>query len=134
MEDEELKSRMASLYGEDVVEAVAENMLKRIEDEYGEIPFIISYLSQKPELLVSRAMKNMQAKKYMKSLSQKVVELMSVSAAVALGCEYCTDLHVRAAIRAGATENEVLSAILVASQIAESSRLSIGLRKLDRNR
>ncbi|WXG44869.1 MAG: carboxymuconolactone decarboxylase family protein [Promethearchaeati archaeon SRVP18_Atabeyarchaeia-1] len=134
MEDEALKERIASLYGEDVVEDVAENMMKRVEQEYGEIPFIVNFLRRKPELLVSRAIKNMQAKKYMKTIPQKVAELMSVSAAVALGCEYCTDLHIRAALRSGASEDEVFSAIVIASQIAESSRLALGLRKLERNR
>ena len=134
MEDEELKSRLASLLGEDVVEDVAENMMKRTEEEYGEIPFIVNFLRQKPEILVSRAIKNMQTKKYMKGIQPKMVEMMSVAAAVALGCEYCTDLHVRAALHAGATEDEVFSAIMVASQIAEASRLALGLRKLERNR
>jgi AhpD family alkylhydroperoxidase len=134
MEDEELKSRLASLLGEDVVEGVAENIMKRIEEEYGEIPFIVNFLRQKPEILVSRAIKNMQTKKYMKGIQPKMVEMMSIAAAVALGCEYCTDLHVRAALHAGATEDEVFSAIMVASQIAEASRLALGLRKLERNR
>lgn len=134
MEDEELKSRLAKILGEDIVEDVAENILKRVEEEYGEIPFIVNFLRQKPEILVSRAIKTMQTKKYMKGVPPKVVEMMSVAAAVALGCEYCTDLHVRAALHAGATEDEVFSAIMVASQIAEASRLALGLRKLEKNR
>jgi AhpD family alkylhydroperoxidase len=134
MEDEELKSRIAQILGEDVVEDVAENIMKRVEEEYGEIPFIVNFLRQKPEILVSRAIKTMQTKKYMKGVPLKVVEMMSIAAAVALGCEYCTDLHVRAALHAGATEDEVFSAIMVASQIAEASRLALGLRKLEKNR
>jgi AhpD family alkylhydroperoxidase len=134
MKDEELKSRLASILGEEVVEDVAENMMKRAEEEYGEIPFIMNFLRQKPEILVSRSIKNMETKKYMKGIQPKVVEMMSVAAAVALGCEYCTDLHVRAALHAGATEDEVFSAIMVAGQIAESSRLALGLRKLERTR
>jgi AhpD family alkylhydroperoxidase len=134
MKDDELNDRIASLLGENVVEDVAENMINRIEEEYGEIPFIVNFLRQKPEVLVSRALKNMQIKKYMKGISPKVIEMMSVAAAVALGCEYCTDLHVRAALHAGATENEVFSAIMVASQIAEASRLALGFRELEKNR
>jgi AhpD family alkylhydroperoxidase len=76
----------------------------------------------------------MQAKKYMKDIQPKIVEMMSVAAAVALGCEYCTEMHVRAALHAGATEDEVFGAIMVASEIAEASRLALGLRKLERNR
>jgi AhpD family alkylhydroperoxidase len=134
MEDDEVKSRVASLFGEDVVEDVAENLMKRVEDEYGEIPYIVNYLRRKPELMVSRAIENMQVKKYMNGISSKVIELMSVAAAVALGCEYCTDLHVRAATHAGATEDEVFSAVMVASQIAGASRLALGFRELEKNR
>jgi AhpD family alkylhydroperoxidase len=134
MQDEELKTRLSSLFGEDVVEEVAENLMRRVEEEYGEIPFIVNFLRRKPEVLASRAIKTMQTNKYMKTIPKKFVELMSISAAVALGCEYCTDLHVRSALRAGASEDEVFSAIMVASQIAESSRLAIGFRKLERNR
>jgi AhpD family alkylhydroperoxidase len=134
MNDDELKARIASLLGEHVVEDVAEIILKQVEEEYGEIPFIVNFLRQKPEILVSRALANAQIKKYMKGISQKVVEMMSVAAAVALGCEYCTDLHVRAALHAGATEDEVFSAVMVASQIAESSKLALGLRKLEKSR
>jgi AhpD family alkylhydroperoxidase len=134
MNDDELKARIASLLGEHVVEDVAEIILKQVEEEYGEIPFIVNFLRQKPEILVSRALANAQIKKYMKGISQKVVEMMSVAAAVALGCEYCTDLHVRAALHAGATEDEVFSAVMVASLIAESSKLALGLRKLEKSR
>jgi AhpD family alkylhydroperoxidase len=134
MEDGELKSRIASLLGEDVVEDVAENMVRRVEEEYGEVPFVVNFLRRKPEILVSRALTSMQIKGCVKGISNKVVEMISIAAAVASGSEYCTDLHIRAALRAGATEDEVFGALLVASQIAESSRLAIGLRGLEKSR
>jgi AhpD family alkylhydroperoxidase len=56
--------------------------------------------------------------------------LLAVSAAAALMCEPCLDVHIKQALKAGNSEDEVLSAILIAGTIAESSVQAYGFRSL----
>lgn len=48
------------------------------------------------------------------ALSTKVKELISVALGVAARCQYCIAIHVKNAIEAGATKQEILEAAFVA--------------------
>lgn len=48
------------------------------------------------------------------ALSRKHKELIAIAASIIKGCERCISYHVRAAIVAGATDDEIMEASLVA--------------------
>lgn len=49
------------------------------------------------------------------ALSHKLKEIMAVAAAATTGCDFCLDLHSKGAKRAGATQEEVAEALMIAT-------------------
>ncbi|MHA1710705.1 MAG: carboxymuconolactone decarboxylase family protein [Candidatus Freyarchaeota archaeon] len=109
------------------------DIIGEMRESYGRVPFIADSIAKhKPELLVLDALSTLLTLRKPTVLSPKVAELVAVSAAVALGCEHCTDFHIEAALREGASIEEVFDTILIAGLISRSARLAVGLRVLER--
>lgn len=64
------------------------------------------------------------------ALDEKTVELVALSAAVALQCEYCIDTHSQKAKAHGATAAEIAGAIQVAAAVRAGSAMSYGVEAL----
>jgi AhpD family alkylhydroperoxidase len=62
------------------------------------------------------------------TLTPKYVELISIAVSSALRCNHCTDYHVQAAIRKGASKDEILEAILIAGLTSQSTVLADAYR------
>lgn len=58
------------------------------------------------------------------ALSTKMKELVAVGISAAVNCESCIQWHTEAAIKAGATEDEVLEALEVAMEIGGGRALA----------
>lgn len=52
-----------------------------------------------------------------RTIPKKYRELMAVTAGITIQCPYCIDAHTKAALKAGATEEEVAEAIWVSSAV-----------------
>lgn len=63
-----------------------------------------------------------------KSLEPKTAELLAVSAAAASGADKCLKVHMNAAARAGASEDEILDALFIAALIGQTKVLASSLR------
>ena len=50
-------------------------------------------------------------------ISAKVKRLIAIASAVAVGCDYCVDHHVKLAYEEGISRDEIAEAILVASLV-----------------
>ena len=57
-------------------------------------------------------------------LDRKTKELIRVSVASTLRCPHCTEHHLRDALAAGATKEEIAEAILLSSQQAAGTQLN----------
>jgi AhpD family alkylhydroperoxidase len=111
-------------------EATAAEWLEIIGVEYGRIPLIFQRMSERPEVLISHLLyKGTVAET--SPLDPKYVELISMAVGAALKCPHCTGYHMQAAIRMGATREEVLEVILLAGMIANSSVLANAYRIVD---
>ena len=102
-----------------------------LEKLYGEIPFIYQKLPKEckgPFFIKNDALFRSPKSK----LSPKEKELITLSAATALKCTHCLEVHVRAALELGISLEEIKETILLSSAIAESSSLAIALRSLDK--
>jgi AhpD family alkylhydroperoxidase len=64
-------------------------------------------------------------------LGPKVRELISLAVAVALRCDGCITIHTEAALRQGATEEEIAEALGVAVAINAGAALVYSTRVLD---
>ena len=65
-------------------------------------------------------------------LDPEYVELISMAVGAALKCPYCTSYHMQAAIKMGATREEILEVILLSGMIANSSVLANAYRVVER--
>jgi len=111
-------------------EATAEEWMKVIEIEYGRVPLIFKRMSERPEVLISHLLyKGTVAET--SPLAPKYVELISMAVGAALKCAHCTGYHMQAAIKMGATREEILEVILLSGMISNSSVLANAYRIFD---
>ncbi len=112
-------------------EEAAEELLKEVEKAYGEIPYILNFMKQSPELLVAKILYDDEIIREFKRLDAKTIELISIGVSAALRCEHCLKLHIRVAQRLGATKEEIFDAILIAGSLSNAAVLAEGTRAMD---
>ena len=126
---QKFEEKLASIV-EQGATATAEEWMKAIEVEYGKVPLIFRRMSERPEVLVSHLLyKGTVAET--SPLDPKYVELISMAVGAALKCPHCTGYHMLAAIRMGASREEILEVILLAGMISNSSVLANAYRIVD---
>lgn len=107
-----------------------EKTLKKIEDFYGEVPFILKEISKDEKDFITSVQKLFHLMGSNKIFSQKETELFAIAGAVGNDSNHCLTFHLRQALKFGATEEEIFQVILIAALMSESSALAMGLRKL----
>jgi AhpD family alkylhydroperoxidase len=111
-------------------DVTADEWMRVIEEDYGRIPLIFQRMGERPEVLISHLLyKGTVAQT--SPLDPKYVELISMAVGAALKCPHCTGYHMQAAVRMGATREEVLEVILIAGMISNSSVLANAYRIFD---
>ncbi|HVP95671.1 carboxymuconolactone decarboxylase family protein [Methanoregula sp.] len=128
-QEDEFEDRLRKIV-EQGADATAEEWLKIIEREYGKIPLIFQRMAERPEVLISHLLYKGSVAET-SSLDPKYVELISMAVGAALKCQYCTSYHMQAAIRMGATREEILEVILLSGMISNSSVLANAYRVID---
>ena len=126
---EEFEDRLAQIVarGADVT---ADAWMKEIEVEYGRVPLIFKRMGERPEVLISHLLyKGTVAQT--SPLDPKYVELISLAVGAALKCPHCTGYHMQAALKMGASREEILEVILLAGMISNSSVLANSYRIFD---
>ena len=111
-------------------EKTAKEWMQDIEQDYGKVPLIFKRMGERPEVLISHLLyKGTVAQT--SPLDPKYVELISMAVGAALKCPHCTGYHMQAAIKMGATREEVLEVILLSGMISNSSVLANAYRIFD---
>jgi len=105
----------------------AQTWMDAILEDNGRVPLIFERMAERPEVLVSHLLYKTAVLKT-STLTPKYVELISIAVSSALRCNHCTDYHVQAAIRKGATKDEILEAILIAGLTSQSTVLADAYR------
>lgn len=126
---EEFEERLSQIVarGADVT---AETWMREIEVEYGRVPLIFKRMGERPEVLISHLLyKGTVAQT--SPLDPKYVELISLAVGAALKCPHCTGYHMQAALKMGASREEILEVILLAGMISNSSVLANSYRIFD---
>lgn len=113
--------------GERGSDAIAEELLSEIREEYGRVPLIFERMAERPEILISHLLYK-GAVVETSRLEPKVIELISLAVGAALKCSHCVDYHMQAAKAKGATRAEILEAILIAGLLANSAVLADAYR------
>lgn len=111
-------------------EQTADEWMKDIELEYGKVPLIYKRMGERPEVLISHLLyKGTVAQT--SPLDPKYVEMICMAVGAALKCPHCTGYHMQAALKMGATREEVLEVILLSGMISNSSVLANAYRIID---
>ena len=105
----------------------AQTWMDAILEDNGRVPLIFERMAERPEVLISHLLYKTAVLKT-STLEPKYVELISLAVSSALRCNHCTDYHVQAAIRKGATKDEILEAILIAGLTSQSTVLADAYR------
>ena len=117
-----------------IVEAGADEScaewMKAIEEEYGKVPLIFQRMAERPEVLVSHLLYKDAVTKT-SALAPKQIELICLAVGAALKCVHCTGYHMQAALKMGATREEILETVLLAGMISNSSVLANAYRVID---
>ncbi|MCX6686343.1 MAG: carboxymuconolactone decarboxylase family protein [Methanoregula sp.] len=125
----EFEERLAQIVAQGA-DITAQQWMKVIEEDYGKVPLIFKRMGERPEVLISHLLyKGTVAQT--SPLDPKYVELISMAVGAALKCPHCTGYHMVAAVKMGATREEILEIILIAGMIANSSVLANAYRIFD---
>lgn len=112
-------------------EEAVEDILEEVEKRYGEVPYIINFMKDMPELFISRMIYENNVMREFKRMDPKTVELICIAVASALRCEHCMKTHVRVAKRLGVSKEEIFDSVLIASTISTAAVLAEGTRSVD---
>ena len=108
-------------------DAIARELLREIENEYGRVPLIFERMAERPEILISHLLYKSAVVETTR-LDPKTIELISLAVGAALKCTHCVEYHMQAAKAKGATRDEILEAILIAGMLANSAVLADAYR------
>lgn len=107
----------------------ASAILKLIRERRGEPGYGIQKLvERRPDFAVAQGLQTLMRGR---ALEPRVAELVAVASAAALQCEWSIRAHVEAAKEAGANEDEIFEALLIAGSIAQSSTQAVAFREFD---
>ncbi len=112
-------------------ETASKDWLEGIKEEYGNVPLIYQKMSKKPEVLLSHLMFK-DAITETTSIDPKMIELISIAVGAALNCNHCVEYHMGAALKKGATKDEILEVVLIAGSIAQAAVLADAYRIIDK--
>ncbi|EHQ35618.1 carboxymuconolactone decarboxylase family protein [Methanoplanus limicola] len=124
MNDQSKKAIEEFLTGKDEISA---EILEESKELFGKVPFILEILKERPESFVFNALGDFETIRP-KSLDAATAELISVASATALGATACLKVHIGAALKAGATMDQVLDAIMIPAALGRTSILAPSLR------
>ncbi len=111
----------------DQSESLQEDIFEDSEQMLGIVPFILRVMARRPEFMIFSALKDFYALRPT-SLDARTAELLAVAAAAASGADKCLRVHMAAAERAGASEDEILDAVFIAANICQTRVLASALR------
>ncbi len=108
-------------------DSLQEDILRDTEEMLGTVPFILRVMARRPEFMIFSSLKDFYALRP-RSLDPKTAELLAVAAAAGSGADRCLKVHMGAAARAGASEDEILDAVFIAALIGQTKVLASALR------
>ena len=108
---------------------IVKMMLEKIEKRYGSVPLVNQILSERPDLFIPSVKFSTAVIEGKSQFDHKTRYLFAVAAATALGSGHCIDVQLEHAIQAGATRDEVLEVMSIASFMGMTRSQSVAFRK-----
>lgn len=111
-------------------EDVCDGIIDQFEETLGIVPFILPILRERPDSFAFNGMGDLYTFNP-ESMDRKTAELLAVSAAAAMGADACLKVHIRAALKEGATRAEVRDTINIAALIGKTAILGASFRVMN---
>ena len=108
-------------------EELVNDVLGDFEEMLGVLPFIFKYQSERPESCALSVLGDMYIARP-ESLDPKTAELITIAAASAHGADGCLKVHIGAAMKEGATRDEILDTIMIAGMVGKTKVLAQSFR------
>ncbi|HDR73926.1 MAG TPA: carboxymuconolactone decarboxylase family protein [Methanoculleus sp.] len=108
---------------------IGDGFIEDIGEMLGMVPFIFTKMRERPRAFALTALGDAMTARP-ESLDEKTAELICIAAAAASCSDQCLKVHIGAAKIAGATDDEILDTILIASLIGKTKILARSLRML----
>jgi len=122
---------------EDIVEILKKDpekavpeLLEDVRNQYGEVPYIMNFMKDLPELFIPKILYENSIMREFKNLDPETVELISIGVASALRCEHCLKMHIRVAKRRGVNKEKIFYAIMIGASISNAAVLAESTRAL----
>ncbi|MDO9518467.1 MAG: carboxymuconolactone decarboxylase family protein [Methanosarcinaceae archaeon] len=112
-------------------EDAVDELLVDVKERYGEIPYILNFMKDMPELLIPKILYDDSIMREFKRMDSRTVELISIGVSSAIRCDHCLKMHIRVAKRLGITKEEIFDAILIGGTLSNASVLAEGTRALN---
>ncbi|MDK2892948.1 carboxymuconolactone decarboxylase family protein [Methanohalophilus sp.] len=112
-------------------ETAVSEILSTVKNRYGEVPYILDFMKDMPELLIPKVMYDNSIMREFERLEPETIELICIGVASALRCDHCLKMHIRVARRLGLSKEQIFDAILIGGALSNASVLSVGTRALD---
>ncbi|MDD2472388.1 MULTISPECIES: carboxymuconolactone decarboxylase family protein [unclassified Methanoculleus] len=107
---------------------LGDDITEDIREMLGVVPFIFTVLRDRPDTFALSAIADSRIARP-DSLNAKTAELIAVAAAAGAGAENCLKVHLGAALKEGASRDEVLDTLLIAAMVGKTRVLASSLRQ-----
>ncbi|AKB17272.1 MULTISPECIES: carboxymuconolactone decarboxylase family protein [unclassified Methanosarcina] len=111
-------------------EKVIPELLEDVRKQYGEVPYIMNFMKDLPELFIPKTLYDNSIMREFKNLDPESVELISIGVASALRCEHCLKMHIRIAKRKEIPKEKIFSAIMIGASLSNAAVLAESTRAL----
>jgi 4-carboxymuconolactone decarboxylase len=108
-------------------DAISDDILADTQEMLGNIPFILPLMRERPEYFALNALSEEMVCRP-KHLPARTAELVALAAAASAGSEPCMQVHIRAAVKEGASREEIYDTIMIAALIGKTRVLGPAFR------
>lgn len=110
-------------------EEIGDDIIDDVEEMLGVVPYIFKKMRERPRAFALTSLGDFMVSRP-ESLDEKTAELIFIAAAAVSCSEQCLRVHIGAAKMAGATDDEILDTIFIASLMGKTKILAQSLRVL----
>lgn len=110
-------------------DAISDDVMADTEAMLGTLPFIFPVMREREGTFALAALADYRICRP-GHLSPKMAEIVAIAAAAGAGADNCLKVHMKAAVKEGATRDEIFDALMIAGTIGKTKVLASALRQM----
>ena len=109
-------------------DSISDDILDDTREILGSMPFILPVQRERQEYFALSSLADEMICRP-SHLPSRTAELVALAAATSAGAEYCMKVHIRAAVKEGASRDEIYDTIMIAALVGKTRVLAPALRE-----